>query len=200
MKSISIRDVIASIISSILIVCLFTFVILTVLLFAIYIVMAFLLTVFGIMVYPLTGELPSVSNLFGLGLSGEIYLTSLKFIFSMFTEWTFYVLIFIVSIIDLFIRKLKVRIVTNSMYVNGIVSYLIISAILSFIYMLLPSLKFDGSEFKIAFNIVFIFFLAHFHLTLLLYYILEKGPKFFGKIKLKLKMKRYSVEDNDSKF
>lgn len=196
MKSISIRDVIVSIISSIVVICLFTFVILTVLLFGLYVALAVIVTFFGILLYPFIGELLTVSDIFGPELSGEIYGTSLKFMFSLFTDWGFYVLIIIVSIIDLFIRKLKVRIVTDSMYVNGLACYLIISVILSFLYTLLPSLQYDGSDFKLAFYIIAIFFLAHFHLTLLLHYTLQKSPNFFEKIKLK--MKKYSVTDNDN--
>lgn len=63
-----------------------TYVISTVLLFVLYIVMAIVITFFGIMLYPLIGEFLSVSDLLGVGSGAEIYVTSLKFMFSLFTE------------------------------------------------------------------------------------------------------------------
>lgn len=205
MKSISFRDVIVSILSSIVIICLFSFVAFTVLLFLLYITLAAIVLVFGIIVYPFVGELLTVSDIFGSLFGAGIFVTSFKLMFTLFTDWSFYVLIIIVSILDLFIRKAKVRIVSDSVYVNGIVAYLLISIVLGFLYTLLPGFQFDVTEFKFVFFTIIIFFLAHFHLTLLLHYILQKGPDILQKNsvfleKIKSKMKKYSVTENDNEY
>src|SRR5699024_2324689 len=137
-------------------------------------------------------------DILGVSSVWELYSVSFKSVLSLFTDWTFYVLIAIVSILDLLIRKVRVRIVTSSMYGNGIILYFITSVILSFVFMFLPDFQFNGDTFKFALFITFTFFLAHFHLTLLLHYILKKSPAFLKT--LKLKMKKYSVEDNDSEL
>lgn len=197
MKSISLRDVIASLISSVIVICVFLFILLTIMFIAVYIVIAAILTILGIIAYPFIGEFPNF-DILGVSSVWELYSVSFKSVLSLFTDWTFYVLIAIVSILDLLIRKVRVRIVTSSMYGNGIILYFITSVILSFVFMFLPDFQFNGDTFKFALFITFTFFLAHFHLTLLLHYILKKSPAFLKT--LKLKMKKYSVEDNDSEL
>jgi len=196
-KSISLRDVIASLISSVIVICVFLFILLTIMFIAVYIVIAAILTILGIIAYPFIGEFPNF-DILGVSSVWELYSVSFKSVLSLFTDWTFYVLIAIVSILDLLIRKVRVRIVTSSMYGNGIILYFITSVILSFVFMFLPDFQFNGDTFKFALFITFTFFLAHFHLTLLLHYILKKSPAFLKT--LKLKMKKYSVEDNDSEL